>query len=78
MSGKELIALAVAISAELSCGQDANEILAISDLTGMITSNLIAIANRTLYITDPAGTCQKNKKALNKKDTCAEVSSNTN
>lgn len=52
------MALGAAIAAELSCGADPNEILAMSDLAGIITANLIAIANRKLYIQAPDSSCR--------------------
>ena len=63
-----MMALAAAIAAELSCNADANEILAMSDLTGMITANLIAIANRKLYIQDPNSDCHSNQKKATQSD----------
>jgi len=40
---------------------DANDILAWSDFFGVVTAGLIAIADRKLYINDPAGDCKENK-----------------
>jgi len=57
LPGEKMMVLAAALSAELADGRDANEILAMSDLIGMITANLIAIANRKLYIQDPNSDC---------------------
>ena len=55
--GEKLMLLAATFAAELSCGTEANEILAFSDFFGMVTANLIAIANRKLYILSPDSDC---------------------
>ena len=66
LPGEKMMLLATAISAEFAEKNDANEILALSDLTGMITTNLIAIANRRLYIEAPdSDCCRKHKKPKN-------------
>jgi len=57
VSGEKMMLLAASLAAELSCGTDANEILAFSDFFGMVTANLIAIANRKLYIQNPDSDC---------------------
>ena len=59
--GEELMAMATLFAIEFSRGQDGNEILAWGDFFGIVASGLIAIADRTLYITDPTSDCCKKK-----------------
>ena len=56
-SGRELVAMAAAFAVQFSCDMDPNETLAWSDFFGAVTANLIAIADRELYITDPTSDC---------------------
>jgi hypothetical protein len=74
LAGEKMMALAAAFAAEISCGTDANEILAFSDFFGMVTANLIAIANRKLYMQDENNDCcnkppKKNLQKTPKKET---------
>ena len=54
--------MAALFAIEFSCGKDANEVLAWSDFFGIVTAGLIAIADRRLYIKDPASDCKNAKK----------------
>ena len=62
VSGEKLIAAATLFALELSCDADPDNTLAWSDFFGVVTANLIAIANRKLYINDPQSDCKGNNK----------------
>ena len=60
--GEQLTAMGTLFAIEFARGLDANEVLAWSDFFGVVTTGLIAIGNRRLYIEDPNSTCCTGKK----------------
>ena len=59
-----MVAMAAAFAVEFSDGMAPNEILAWGDFFGAVAANLIAIADREMYISDPTADCVRaeNKK----------------
>ena len=60
LSGEKIMALAAAVSAELSHGKDADEIIAVSDFFEALSANLALIGGRRAYRAD-----EKNKPTTN-------------